>query len=257
MNVFVKNSSGEKIAILVEGLENKNHKKLAFVQHGLSGHKGQSMVRQPTRAFLDNRFVVVTFDSRYSFGDSDGELEKATLTSFIEDLNAVINWAKTQDFYVEPFALSGHSLGGASVLKYAQDHPHMVSSLVPVAAMVGGKYFIRSRLLNDGVNYRKWQREGKELRQIKDRKGYVSFNVVKDMMNYDLVRGASKIVSSTLIVTGENDLSSTIYNNDCLFYNIYAPKEFAILENCAHLYESKQNQQDLYSIIKNWLEKNV
>lgn len=257
MKTFIENDLGEKIAVQIEGLENQGKGKLAFVQHGLSGHKGQNMVRLPAKAFLDSGFVVVTFDSRYSFGDSDGPLEKATLSSFLQDLKTVINWSKSQDFYAEPFALSGHSLGGGSILKFAQDNPAKVSMAIPVAAMVGGKYFIRSRLLNDGKNYRRWQQEGRDYRELKDKKGYVSFDVVRDMMSYDLVRNAPKIACPLLIITGENDKSSTIYNNECLFYNTDAPKELVILEECAHLFESEKNQQDLYLAIKNWLEKNV
>ena len=56
------------------------------------------MVRRPLQAFVDNGFVVVSFDSRHSFGASDGSLEFATLSSFVEDLKTVIDWAARQPF---------------------------------------------------------------------------------------------------------------------------------------------------------------
>lgn len=260
MNTFITNHRGEKIAVAVEGLENKGKGRLAFIQHGLSGHKGQVMVRQPVKAFIDNGFVAVSFDSRHSFGDSDGSLEFASMSSFVEDLETVVKWASHQDFYAEPFALSGHSLGGGSVLKYAEDFPSRVSLLIPIAAMVGGKYFVRSRMLNDHDNYRLWQREGKIYRENKNHpelNGWLSFNVVHDMLRYDLVRDAFRVICPTLLITGDEDPSSTLYNNNKLFDGLQSPKQIAILEQCGHLYETSRNAEDLYQTVCEWIKQNV
>ncbi len=260
MKVTIRNSRGEKLAVAVERPENAVCGRLAFVQHGLSGHKGQVMVRRPVQAFADNSFTVVTFDSRHSFGESDGSLESATLSSFVEDLKTVISWAAGEDFYHEPFALSGHSLGGGSVLKFAEDCPEKVSLLVPVAAMVGGKYFIRSRLLNEHDSYRQWQRDGRQYRENKNHpelNGWLSFDVVRDMLRYNLVRDAGSICCPTLLITGDKDPSSTVYNNNKLFEHLQCAKQLTILEECGHLYESGQNAEDLYRTVYEWVKENV
>ncbi len=260
MKVTIRNSRGEKLAVAVERPENAVCGRLVFVQHGLSGHKGQVMVRRPAQAFADNGFTVVTFDSRHSFGESDGSLESATLSSFVEDLKTVISWAAGEDFYHEPFALSGHSLGGGSVLKFAEDCPEKVSLLVPVAAMVGGKYFIRSRLLNEHDSYRQWQRDGRQYRENKNHpelNGWLSFDVVRDMLRYNLVRDAGSICCPTLLITGDKDPSSTVYNNNKLFEHLQCAKQLTILEECGHLYESGQNAEDLYRTVYEWVKENV
>lgn len=260
MKVTIRNSRGERIVAAVERPENPVCGRLAFVQHGLSGHKGQVMVRRPAEAFLDNGFTVVTFDSRHSFGESDGSLEFATLSSFVEDLKTVVDWAAGEDFYHEPFALSGHSLGGGSVLRFAEEYPERVSLLVPVAAMVGGKYFIRSRLLNEHDSYRKWQREGRLYRENKNHpelNGWLSFDVVRDMLRYNLVRDAGSIRCPTLLITGDRDPSSTVYNNEKLFERLQCAKRLTILKECGHLYESGQNAGDLYRTVRDWVKENV
>ncbi len=260
MRFNIRNRQGEKLEIAVDGLENAACGRLAFVQHGLSGHKGQVMVRRPVQAFVDNGFVVVSFDSRHSFGASDGSLEFATLTSFIEDLQTVVEWAKNENFYNEPFALSGHSLGGGSILRYAENNPEKVSLLVPVSAMVGGKYFIRSRLLNENAAYQQWKRDGKIYRENKNHpelNGWLSFNVVKDMLRYDLVREADRIRAKTLLITGDKDISSTIYNNSKLFEALKCQKQFKILSDCEHLFTKPQNAQDLYQTVFEWVKENV
>ena len=260
MRITICNHRGEKLEIALDGLENAGSGRLAFVQHGLSGHKGQVMVRRPVQAFVDNGFTVVSFDSRHSFGASDGSLEFATLSTFIEDLHTVIDWAAKENFYHEPFALSGHSLGGGSVLKYAEDNPAKVSLLVPVAAMVGGKYFIRSRLLNEHDSYRQWQREGRLYRENKrhpEKNGWLSFNVVRDMLRYNLVRDAGRVRCPTLLITGDGDPSSTLYNNRALYDNLQCAKTMTILKECGHLYETMQNAEDLYHTVYDWVKENV
>jgi len=260
MRLKVHNKYGEALELEIDGLENSGSGRLVFIQHGLSGHKGQVMVRRPAEAFLKHGYVTVTFDSRYSFGNSDGPLEKATLSSFFEDLQTIVDWARQQDFYAEPFALSGHSLGGGSILHYAENFPEKVSLLVPVAAMVGGKYFIRSRLLNEGEIYRQWRRDGRLYRENKNNptiNGWLSFNVVHDMLRYDLVRNAGSIKCPVLLITGDADLSSTVYNNTKLLNALSCPKELVILKECAHLFERAANGQDLYDTIDKWIECHV
>ena len=99
--------------------------------------------------------------------------------------------------------------------------------------MVGGKYFVRSRLLNEHDSYRQWQREGRIYRENKNHpelNGWLSFDVVRDMLRYDLVRDAFLIKCPTLVVTGDQDPSSTLYNNNKLFAGLQCPKQMTIFK---------------------------
>lgn len=257
MKTFIKNSDGEKLAVVVEGLENKSTRKLVFIEHGLSSYKEYHSVRRAAEAFLNNGYVVVTFDTRHTFGESDGDIKLASLTNSIADLQTVITWAETQDFFVRPFALSGHSLGGGSVIYYAEQYPDSVDRLVSLGGMVGGKYYLRSYMLHNKEFFEKWRDTGMRFcRKSNDKKicGYVSFDFVLDLQNYDLVFDGGKITAKTLLITGENDLSSTIYNNERLLEKITAPKEFVIIKDSPHTFDSEQNQKDLYMAINDWLK---
>ena len=145
-------------------------------------------------------------------------------------------------------------------MRYAENNPEKVSLLVPVSAMVGGKYFIRSRLLNENAAYQQWKRDGKIYRENKNHpelNGWLSFNVVKDMLRYDLVREADRIRAKTLLITGDKDISSTIYNNSKLFEALKCQKQFKILSDCEHLFTKPQNAQDLYQTVFEWVKENV
>src|SRR5690606_4155772 len=99
--------------VVVENKDNSSN--LAFVMHGLGGNKEHGHIRAMSEAFLENDYTVVTWDAVHTFGESQGGLyEDATITNYHSDLEDVIAWAKQQSWYVEPFVLCGHSLGGIS-----------------------------------------------------------------------------------------------------------------------------------------------
>ena len=80
--------------------------------------------------------MAISFDSRYSFGQSYGELEGARLSSFYDDLKCVISWAKEQGYVKDnKISLLGHSMGGGSSVLYAYDNPSDVENLVLVSPL--------------------------------------------------------------------------------------------------------------------------
>ena len=87
--------------------------------------------------------------------------------------------------------------------------------------------------------------------------GWLSFDVVKDMLRYDLVREADRIRAKTLLITGDKDISSTVYNNSKLFAGLACEKQFKILSDCEHLFTKPQNAQDLYQTVFEWVKENV
>ncbi len=93
--ITIKNRKNQNVVVLVE--INKNSKGLAFIAHGLSGFKEQPHVAIYAEAFKDKGFTVVRFDTTNTLGESDGDYADATVTNYYEDLEDVIEWAKSQD----------------------------------------------------------------------------------------------------------------------------------------------------------------
>lgn len=60
--------------------------------------------------------------------------------------------------------------------------------------------------------------------------GWLSFDVVRDMLRYNLVRDAGSIRCPTLLITGDRDSSSTVYNNEKLFERLQCAKRLTILK---------------------------
>ena len=112
--IFIRNRSSRNISVFLEKAEEQRG--LVFIMHGLGGFKEQPHIRTYAQVFKQNNFSVITFDTINSVGESGGEMAEATLTNYYEDLEDVIAWAKTQDFFQEPFVLAGHSLGSFCIL---------------------------------------------------------------------------------------------------------------------------------------------
>ena len=134
MKIFIENRKGQKLSVLVE--INDDGKGLAFVMHGLSGFKEQKHIKMFADAFLEKGFNVIRFDAVNTIGESEGNPEDTTVTSYYEDLEDVINWAKEQEWYDEPYYLIGHSIGGISIALFAEKHSEQIKGLAPISTVI-------------------------------------------------------------------------------------------------------------------------
>ncbi|MFT7615235.1 MAG: pimeloyl-ACP methyl ester carboxylesterase [Candidatus Woesearchaeota archaeon] len=151
--MFIQNRKGLNISVDVT----VNGKEVVFIMHGLGGSKAQLQVQASAQAHQERGYTTVVFDTTNSFGESGGKYEDATLTNYYHDLQDVISWAKSQPWYQEPFSLLGHSLGGTSVVLFAEENPTLVKQLIPVAPVVSGKRNI-SKYSSEVLT--EWERTG-------------------------------------------------------------------------------------------------
>jgi lysophospholipase len=108
-----------ELALHVEHFRPQGEKHLALVMvHGYSAHCG---LYRHVAVHLAARGIAVTgFDCR-GHGRSGGRRgHVATFADYLDDLAEVIAWARTQDAAL-PWALLGHSFGGAILLAFALD----------------------------------------------------------------------------------------------------------------------------------------
>src|SRR5438045_2006358 len=115
--LFITNPRGQRIAVYPK--ISVPSKGVVFLMHGLGYTHEELGVGAVTNCFKQAGYTTILFDSRCSFGASDGSFEDVTITSSYEDLCTVISWAKNQPWYKEPFFLSGHSVGGFCSLLFA------------------------------------------------------------------------------------------------------------------------------------------
>ena len=73
--VYFKNRHGKKIAVILERAENA--KGLAFIMHGLGSFKEQTQIQTFAKAFLESGYNAIRFDATHTFGESEGNYDRA------------------------------------------------------------------------------------------------------------------------------------------------------------------------------------
>lgn len=252
---YIQNTENEKIYLKAEGLQNAQYHKLAFIQHGLASNMDHQAVQAAKRAFLAHHYVVITFDARHSLGNSDNNVMAVSLDSFEEDLKTVIAWAEKQPYYQEPFALAGHSLGGAAVLQYSAKNPEKVGILIPITPVISGKLWEKSCMENMQDFCLKWKADG--FYTYQDSKNHkiamIPYNVVRKTANYDANDLTPTITANTLIIAAENDV--VIATDDIQTVNNKIKNGHTVtIFASGHNFETPQNQSDLYNVIDNFLQ---
>ncbi len=252
MKTFIKNRDSKDICVVIENADVKTGK-LAFVMHGLGGSKDEAQVRAMAEAFIANEYVVVTWDAVHTFGESTGgAYEDATITNYYADLEDVIAWASTQNWYIEPFVLCGHSLGGISTALYAEKHPAKVSALAPIATVVSGALSFEGKPTDQ---LESWERTGIQvsLRRNGDEKR-LKWSHMQDRLKYNLLDEVAALTMPVLLIVGSNDTSTLPAHQKILFDALPGKKEFHIIEGAEHPFLQPHEQQELHHYVDVWLK---
>lgn len=256
MKLFVKNRHGQKMSVVVE--VNQVPGKLAFVMHGLGGNKEQAHIRAMVETFLESGYTVVTFDTTNTFGESDGNYEDATVTNYYSDLEDVIDWAEKQSWYIEPFVLCGHSLGGISVSLFAETYPEKVKALAPISTVVSGKTSLEVYKLfpNEAVNPDQWKRDGARVTRSHDGKTEkrLKWSHMEDRMKYDILPKAKNLAMPVLLIVGSKDYSTPLVHQQLFYDKLGGPKELHIIKDALHSFYEPHERQELKQIFKDWLK---
>jgi len=221
----IKNRKNQNIVVLLEPAEKQ--KGLAFVMHGLSGFKEQPQIEIFAKAFRDNNYTVVRFDTTNTFGESDGKYEDATVTNYYEDLEDVIAWSKSQSWYEKPFCLAGHSLGGFCVAYYAVNHNEEVKAVAPISPFISGEL---SLIAYGNEEIDDWQKTGWKIFKSKSTPGLIKklkWSHMEDRLKYNLLLDANKLIMPVLIIDGEfyeNDTPIPVENQRLLFNKVSGKK---------------------------------
>jgi pimeloyl-ACP methyl ester carboxylesterase len=255
MKLFIKNRNNKNIAVVVE--ENPNSKGLVFVMHGLGGFKEQPHVQTFAQAFKDNDFTTVLFDTTHTYGESEGKYEDATTTNYYEDLEDVINWAKNQSWYKEPFWLVGHSLGGISTALYAEKHPNEVKALAPISTVVSGKLSVETK--NSRGLLEEWKKTGWLIKESEREPGRIKklkWAEMEDRMQYDLLPEVGKLTMPVLLIVGDQDTSTPPEHQKILFEKLPGKKEMHVIKNAPHTFRDQEHLVEIKDIFNKWIKDN-
>ncbi|KKR70163.1 MAG: hypothetical protein UU13_C0012G0009 [Candidatus Nomurabacteria bacterium GW2011_GWB1_40_7] len=254
----IKNRKGLKI--VGEILKPENSIGLSFVLHGLGGFKGQSHIKVLADTLFEHNYTVINFDATNSIGESGGKYEDATMQNHYEDLVDTINWSKTQNWYKEPFVLTGHSLGGHAVARYAEDYPKEVKVVFPFAAVFSGQDNLEASYRFSPEETKEWKEAGWRTRVSNSKVGTtlrLPWSHMEERLKHDLKPNVGHITMPILFVVGENDTACPP-DHQKKFYDLLpknTEKEFHIIKEAPHTFHELEHLNQLKEIFNNWLRK--
>lgn len=249
--IKIKNRKGQNVVVLVEKVPNQ--KGLAFVMHGLGGFKEQPQIETFAEAFKENNYTTIRFDTTNTIGESDGNYEDATITNYYEDLEDVINWAKSQPWYQEPFCLAGHSLGGICTALYAENHPDKIKALAPISTVVSGKLSVERRSKEE---LEAWKKTGWQIKKSSSKPGLIKklkWSHMEDRLKYDLLEKVERLTMPVLMIVGDKD-DSPISHQKILFDKLPGKKEIHIIKNAPHTFREPEHLKEIKQIFDRWIK---
>jgi pimeloyl-ACP methyl ester carboxylesterase len=252
--VRIKNRKNQTIVVGLDVLPNA--KGLSFVAHGLTVFKEQPQLETIKDALNENGYSVVRWDTTNAIGESDGKMEDATTTNYLEDLEDVIDWSKTQTWYREPFILTGHSLGGMISVLYAQKNPAKVKALAPISSAISFAFYLEKA---GSEKLASWKQDGIKREPSLSRPGLIKslkWNFVEDFKKYDLMKKSDTLRMPILVIVGEKD-SGTPPAHQKLFFDSLkmTQKEMHVVEGCPHMFLEPTHLAELKRLFLAWLKK--
>lgn len=248
------NRHGDKMNVWVDGPVSGGAP-VAFILHGFSGNAKQRHVQAMADAFRRNGYITVSIDATNSLNTSGGDLEKANWTNHHNDLEDVVEWARTQSWFREPFAITGQSMGGGAVLLYAARNPEKVSMVIPTASLISGALYIKALEQNDPQHLKNWRDNGYYTIMFNNKAHKRHWdNTHNDYGRYDMVRDAGKLTMPILLVAGEIDTLTPPWAMKALYDAIPGTKkEFHTIKGAHHCFE--QHEDELCALMAQWIRK--
>lgn len=258
----IKNQLGLKLVIQIDTPDDPKH--LVFIEPGQGGTIEQKHISAFAEAFLEHGFRVVRFDPTHSVGESEGDIIDVTYDSYLHDLEDVIGWARSQEWFSQPFALCGHSMGAQATAWYAEAHPDEVSLLAPMAPVVNYDLYI-STLDEDYKN--KWKQQGYIESVSRSKPGLVKrvgWGVNESIKKFDLLPNASRLNMPVINIVGEQDQPCPPKHQQIFMDKIGSPnKSLVIIPGTEHSYrnaqanEYGQELQQVKDALNSWLSKTL
>lgn len=229
----------------------------AIIQHGYGGLKEQDHVLKMEAAFHDNGFITFNFDATNSFGESEGSYWEARLGLHAEDLEDVVKWVQKQEWFQKPLALTGHSMGGYAVSRYAENYPDEVSFLAPIAPVVSGVLSLEAHKEEDPQGLEEFQRRGYK-ESISQTTGILKkspWAEMEERLSHDLLPNVKNIIMPTLLVAGSSDKTCRPKDIKMLYeaLPVSGKNRYFEIKGAPHTYRSQKDLNALYNAMSDWI----
>lgn len=251
----INNSRDQQLAALLlrnkPKPDNSRHKSavnpLVIVCHGFTGSKegrGQAVAMGEQLALLG--YSTLLFDFAGS-GESDGENHDRTLSGQVDDLAAVVEWARQEGF--GPIILCGRSFGGSTAISYAA-RDQQIDAVCTWSAVARLEQLFLTLIGGDAAGL------ADEVVTIENDEGQLTLKrrFFQDLSKHNLAECAAAISpGNLLIVHGSADQSVPPEDAKILYQAAGEPKKLVIIEGADHRFSS--HTEAVWQTFFSWLKE--
>jgi putative redox protein len=181
-------------------------------------------------------------------GNSQGDFSNTNFSSNIEDLiSACTSLAKE---YGEPELLIGHSLGGAAVLKAAEQMEH-VKAVVTIAAPSDVQHL--TKLFGDDIGT--IEQKGEANITLAGRSFTVKKQFLDDIKGTRLLEGIHSFRKALLVMHAPFDKFVSIDHAEKIFKAAKHPKSFITLDSADHLLSRRSDARYVAKVCAAWVDR--
>ena len=246
----IKNRRGQKIVGVVEVVENA--KGVVIVMHGSGGFQEQPHLELISDLYQAEGYAVVRFDGTSSLGESEGEMIDFRVTTYLHDLEDLVDWVKKQEWFMGGLHFAGHSIGGLCANIYAQNHPRAVASVVSLSSTLSGAIYRKQT----SHNLDAWKACGYRESTSKSKPGHIkryAWELIEDLDKYDVLEGASKMTMPVLVVVGDEDRGVSPEDQERFCERIAGPSVFYKFKKTDHNYQNEGSLEQLFKVLHDWV----
>jgi putative redox protein len=200
-----------------------------------------------SKTLAENGIGVLRFDFT-GLGNSQGDFSNTNFSSNIEDLISACTYLAKE--FGEPELLIGHSLGGAAVLKAAEQMQH-VKAVVTIAAPSDVHHL--TQLFGDNIET--IEQKGEADITLAGRNFTVKKQFLDDIRGTSLLEGISSFRKALLVLHAPFDKIVSIDHAEKIFKAAKHPKSFITLDSADHLLSRRSDARYVAKVCAAWVDR--
>ena len=224
-------------------------KAFALFAHCFSCSKDLPSAARIARTLTANGISVLRFDFT-GLGESEGDFANTNFTSNVKDLVFAANYMR--EHLRAPTLLVGHSLGGAAVLKAANEIPE-IRAVATIAAPADAAHVASHFQDRHGEILDKGEAEvclvGRSFR--------IQRQFLQDLEAQNMADSIRSLKCAVLVLHAPLDTTVGIENAENIFRLTRHPRSFVSLDTADHLLTRKEDAQYAANVIAAWASRYI
>ena len=224
----------------------KGSPSVVILAHGYISDKESRTNTELSKRLNRAGISTIAFDM-YGHGESEGDIERLTITKAVENVLAVYDFAKSKGY--QKIGLSGSSFTGIVSLIAATKREFSALSLkCPVFS---------SKKLWD------W-RHGKKGIDGWRKRGYITlfgkkwrYEAYEDASRYDMERIAPSITAPTVVIHGNKDKTVPISHARNIIAHVSGEKKLVVVKGADHFFHDPKHFEQMIGTSFQWLSSHL